>query len=97
MSDEARRIEDIDGTRNVVMYYIGNYERLRDSDEKLVATIWRLELKKQGIDTNEISGFIFLSLFAAANKLTNYEEIVNHKRDIQKNIKELRGINYKED
>jgi hypothetical protein len=86
---------NIKGTRSIVLYFLESYDRLRDSDEKLIATIWKLELVKNKIDPKKITAFNFLQLFADG-KLTNPESIRRSRAKIQENIPELRGVNYKD-
>ena len=78
-----------DKVRNLLI----NNKRLRDSDNKLIATFWYQELKMRGIDTNEITGFELLQLFAES-KLTNAETIRRIRAKLQETNKELRGSKY---
>jgi hypothetical protein len=78
-----------DKVRNLLI----NNKRLRDSDNKLIATFWFQELKMRGIDTNEITGFELLQLFAES-KLTNAETIRRIRAKLQETNKELRGSKY---
>ena len=78
-----------DKVRNLLI----NNKRLRDSDNKLIATFWYQELKMRGIDTNEITGFELLELFAES-KLTNAETIRRIRAKLQETNKELRGSKY---
>ena len=78
-----------DKVRNLLI----NNKRLRDSDNKLIATFWFQELKMLGIDTNEITGFELLELFAES-KLTNAETIRRIRAKLQETNKELRGSKY---
>ena len=65
----------------------------RDSDTKLVANYWYFELKKKGVDLNEISAFDLLDYYAKT-KLTLAKTIVRTRADLQKEFPELRGKNY---
>ena len=78
-----------DKVRNLLI----NNKRLRDSDNKLIATFWFQELKMLVIDTNEITGFELLELFAES-KLTNAETIRRIRAKLQETNKELRGSKY---
>ena len=78
-----------DKVRNLLI----NNKRLRDSDNKLIATFWFQELKMRGIDTNEITGFELLELFAES-KLANAETIRRIRAKLQETNKELRGSKY---
>ena len=78
-----------DKVRNLLI----NNKRLRESDNKLIATFWLQELKMRGIDTNEITGFELLQLFAES-KLTNAETIRRIRAKLQETNTELRGSKY---
>ena len=79
--------------KDKVRNLLTNNKRLRDSDNKLIATFWYQELKMRGIDTNEITGFELLELFAES-KLTNAETIRRIRAKLQETNKELRGSKY---
>jgi hypothetical protein len=85
----------VKGTRNIVMYYLETCENLRDNDEKLIASIWNIELRRNNIDSKNISGFAFLKHFADGN-LTNPESIRRSRAMIQASLPELRGKSYKD-
>ena len=85
---------NIKGTSNIVTHYLRTCERLRDSDEKLIATIWNIELLRNKIKSNKITGYDFLKLFSEG-KLTNPESIRRSRCKIQELHPELRGKSYK--
>tara|TARA_B100000965_G_scaffold369663_1_gene357195 strand:- start:442 stop:738 length:297 start_codon:yes stop_codon:yes gene_type:complete len=61
---------------------------LRESDHKLVAWIWRDEIKDMWHD--DIINLLNM------DKLTNWESIARCRRKIQEEIPELRGSNYED-
>ena len=63
--------------------------RLRDSDNKLIATYWFEEIQNKGMNINEMTAMEFLHLFADS-KLTNSETIHRCRRKVQEKNKELR-------
>ena len=69
------------------------YPHFRDSDNKLIAAYWFEELKRNGMNPNEMSGMDFLHYFADS-KLTNSETIHRCRRKAQEQNKELRDKNY---
>ena len=81
--------------KEVVFYLLQKFSHLRDSDEKLIATIWRQELLNKGFDLNNISAMEFLKMFADG-KLTNYESVGRCRRKIQQENADLRGETYKD-
>ena len=84
---------DIKKTRDLVIHYLEEHEHLRDNDEKLIATIWKLELYRNNINPKSITAFDFLQLFANG-KLTNPESIRRSRAKIQETFPLLRGDKY---
>jgi hypothetical protein len=82
-------------TKEEVKNLLKNKPHLRDSDPKLIATYWWLELKNKNIDLNKMTGFEFVKMFADS-KLTNVKTIERMRRKIQEEIPELRGRLYNE-
>ena len=82
-------------TKKIVEGYLSSYPYLKDSDERLIATIWNEELLKKGISTKEISGYDFLTYFAKG-ELTNPESIRRSRAKLQEENVHLRGLKYKE-
>jgi hypothetical protein len=65
------------------------YPHLRDNDNKLIATIWKQDLKNMGINL-DIATYNFLQLYALG-ELTNAETIRRVRQKIQEENPELRG------
>ena len=71
---------------------------LRDSDEKLIATIWNQEMGKdeQGVSKSKsTSAYCFFEALVAG-KHTSAENIRRSRQKVQEQRPELRGVNYKE-
>jgi hypothetical protein len=66
------------------------YPHLRDSDNKLIATIWKYDLLNMNTHSEEITGGQFLFLYAQ-NQLSNAETIRRVRQKIQEENHELRG------
>lgn len=74
--------------KELVIKLLTEFPHLRDDDNKLIATIWKRELK-----TKDLTAIDFLQLYA--NKvLTNAESIVRCRRKVQEIFPKLRGIKY---
>lgn len=67
------------------------YPHLRDSDQKLMATIWQSQCGRDKLKT--ISGFDFLNDFANG-KFSSAESIMRCRRKVQEQYPELRGKSY---
>jgi hypothetical protein len=66
---------------------------LRDSDNKLIATIWFKEIEAKELDPNTISAYDFLKLYAAS-AVSNAETIRRMRAKLQEECPELRGEVY---
>ena len=80
-------------TKEVVKQLLIDKPHLRDSDPKLIATYWFMELKRKKIDPTKINGLEFMHLFANG-KLTNIKTIERMRRKLQEERPELRGKIY---
>ncbi len=78
-----------------ITFYLKEYPHLRDSDEKLIASVWKDELIKQGFKTTQMSAYDFLKMYSDG-KLTSSESIGRCRRKIQETTPELRGALYVE-
>lgn len=67
-----------------------NNGNLRNSDQKLIATIWFSECK----NLNVMTAFDFLQKFSKG-EFTNPESIRRTRQKVQEEIPALRGTNYK--
>ena len=66
------------------------HPHLRDSDNKLIATIWKMDLLNHGVDSKETTAYYFLNLYAQ-QALTNAETIRRVRQKLQEENPELRG------
>ena len=66
------------------------HPHLRDSDNRLIATIWKLDLLKMGLDIETFSTSDFL-LFYSKAYLSNSETIRRVRQKLQEENPDLRG------
>lgn len=66
---------------------------LRDSDNKLIATIWFREIESKGLDPKTITAYEFLK-FYSESAVTNAETIRRMRAKLQEECSELRGKAY---
>ncbi len=76
--------------KNRVKALLVKYPHLRDSDNKLIATVWKLDLLKKGLDINRLTANAFLMEYSL-ELLTNAETIRRVRQKIQEENPELRG------
>jgi hypothetical protein len=81
-------INEIKEIKVTVQFLITKYPHLRDSDSKLIATVWHNQIKNKTMPVME-----FLNLIADG-KLVNPESIRRSRQLLQKNNPELRGTVY---
>lgn len=79
--------------KDKVKNLLTKYPHFRDSDNKLIAAYWFEELKRKGVNPDEISGMELLHYFANS-QLTNSETIHRCRRKAQEENTELRGKSY---
>ena len=79
--------------KSKVEYLLKKNPRLRDCDNKLVATFWWHEMGKE--QTELMTGFDFLDVLSSG-KLTSSISIVRVRRTLQNQQPELRGEMYLE-
>ena len=80
-------------TKDVVKQLLIDKPHLRDSDNKLIATYWYMEMNQKKIDPNNINALEFMQMFANS-KLTNIKTIERMRRKLQEECPELRGKVY---
>ena len=80
-------------TKQLVIDLLRQYPTFRDSDEQLVAWIWKLEMEAKGYPTTNTPTANFLKLLAFGN-FTSSESITRMRRKVQEEFKELRGEKY---
>ena len=81
-------------TKKVIRYLLEKYSELKDSDNKLIANYWHLELIDKNIELDKINGSDFLTMYANS-KLTNAETIRRMRAKLQEENPSLRGKAYK--
>lgn len=79
------------GLKNKVEKLLRNVEHLRDSDSKLISTIWYNESQHS---LNEITAYQFLQNYCAGF-YTSPESIRRIRQKLQEDFFELRGHSYK--
>lgn len=79
----------INTQKELIIQLLNQHPHLRDDDNKLIATIWKKELK-----SNSHSALEFLQMYAD-KRLTNAESIRRCRAKIQELSPELRGLKYK--
>ncbi len=85
-----RLIREMSLVKDRVKALLVKHPHLRDSDNKLIATIWKQDLYNLGLNPNDILAITFLNLYSQQN-LTNSESIRRVRQKIQEENPELRG------
>jgi hypothetical protein len=80
-------------TKKVIEALLRKTPRLKDSDNKLIATYWFRELEYKGLKAKEITAYDFLKQYAES-QLTNAETIRRMRAKLQEEKPELRGKVY---
>ena len=80
-------------TKKVIEALLRKTPRLKDSDNKLIATYWFRELEHKGLDAKEITAYDFLKQYAES-QLTNAETIRRMRAKLQEDNPDLRGKVY---
>ena len=83
-------LKDIKLIKDKVEYMLETYPHLRDSDARLMSSIWNSECK----NSEKITAHDFLKMYASG-KLTCAEAITRSRRLLQQNRVDLRGKSYK--
>lgn len=76
--------------KKIVIYCLEKFERCRESDTRLVATIWKHHIKP---DLAKMTAEDLLQKLAD-NDLPSFESIGRMRRKLQEQRPELRGKNY---
>jgi len=79
----------INKQKDLIIQLLSQYPHLRDDDNKLIATVWKIELK-----SNSHTALEFLQMYAD-KLLTNAESIRRCRAKIQELSPELRGVKYR--
>lgn len=85
-------INKVKSIKSTITKLLTDVPRLRDSDSKLIATIWYSQISKEKID--KMSAFDFLQHFADG-KISNPEACRRSRQKIQEQNPMLRGKSYK--
>jgi hypothetical protein len=80
-------------TRIMVKSALTDYPELRDSDAKLIAILWTVELSESGYALSNLPTQKFMQILADG-KLTSSETITRVRRRLQEQYPELRGAKY---
>jgi hypothetical protein len=83
-------LPDMAKIKDRVKALLVKHPHLRDSDNRLIATVWRFELEKHKIDPQVLTALEFL-YFYAQEQLTNSETIRRVRQKLQEENPELRG------
>lgn len=89
------KIEEIKTVQAHVHALLMKYPHLRDSQHKLAANIWAVEVARLGYKAHLISGFDILKLYSEG-KLSSEETIARARRKVQEEHPHLRGVKYDE-
>ena len=80
-------------TKEIIKGLLLKYPELKDSDNKLIANYWNLELQSKNKDIDDMSARELLRMYANS-KLTNTETIRRMRAKLQEEVPELRGKVY---
>ncbi len=83
-------IREISLIKDRVKALLVKHPHLRDSDNKLIATIWKFDLYNLDLIVDEVTAIEFLK-FYSQQRLTNAETIRRVRQKIQEENPELRG------
>jgi len=83
-------IREMSLVKDRVKALLVRHPHLRNSDNKLIATIWQSDLIKMGLVSMDITAYEFLKLYSF-EELSNAETIRRVRQKIQEENPELRG------
>ena len=83
-------IREMSLVKDRVKALLVKHPHLRDSDNKLIATIWKQDLINKGLNLYLTSTYDFLNLYSV-EAFTNAETIRRVRQKIQEENPELRG------
>ena len=83
-------IKEMSLVKDRVKALLEKHPHLRDSDNKLIATIWKFDLLKEGVN-DKIETINFFLMWYAKGQLTNAETIRRVRQKIQEENPDLRG------
>ena len=85
-----RLIREMSLVKDRVKALLVKHPHLRDSDNKLIATIWKIDLFDKTINPKGMTAYDFLRLYSEG-RLTNAETIRRVRQKIQEENPDLRG------
>lgn len=85
----------INPTKDRVKQLLERNAHLRDSDDKLVSSIWLLDINNLGYKALQLNSFEFLKLYSEG-KITPADSITRCRRKLQEEHEHLRGETYTE-
>lgn len=85
-----RLIREMSLVKDRVKALLEKHPHLRDSDNKLIATVWKFDLLNLNWDVKNMSANTFLMLYSES-KLTNAETIRRVRQKLQEENPDLRG------
>lgn len=89
-----KNVNEIKELCDKVKTLLRSHPHLRDSDKRLVANVWVLDLTAQfDRKIEDISSLQFLNALAEG-RLTNYDSITRARRKVQETNPDLRGEKY---
>jgi hypothetical protein len=80
-------------SKDIVEKLLTQQPHLRDDDNKLLASVWYIQIKKMGLIPEDISGWQVLD-FVANKKLANAESVRRSRAKFQELRVDLRGKIY---
>lgn len=83
-------IREMKLVKDRVKSLLEKYPHLRNSDNRLIATVWKQDLLNKGLDINRLTANAFLMEYSLS-LLTNAETIRRIRQKIQEENHELRG------
>jgi hypothetical protein len=94
-NNRSNVVQKLNITRSKVEHFLKADRTLADNDERLVSSIWHLEVTKLGRDPKKITAEDFLRLYASG-ELTSADVITRARRKVEEEVPELRGITWEE-
>ena len=83
-------IREMSLVKDRVKALLVKHPHLRDSDNKLIASIWKSDIHNMDLACGEITAFDFLTFYSLC-KLTNAESIRRVRQKLQEENPDLRG------
>ena len=87
---KMKLIREMSLVKDRVKALLVKHPHLRDSDNKLIATIWKFDFLNMGLNPHDINGIDVLTSYANS-ELTNTETIRRVRQKLQEENPDLRG------